>query len=71
MFLTRPDVIEAAELYGPSALSQAEMDKLMSAAEGLVVPKKPRKKSRTSTAASEGAEVKRPASSTSARAPEV
>ncbi|GKV04960.1 hypothetical protein SLEP1_g17037 [Rubroshorea leprosula] len=41
--------IEAAELYGPSALSEAEMDKFLNTVEGAAIPKKPRKKSKTST----------------------
>ncbi|GKV11575.1 hypothetical protein SLEP1_g22823 [Rubroshorea leprosula] len=49
MYLTSSNVIKAAELYGPSALSEAEMDKFLSAAEGVAIPKKSRKKSRTST----------------------
>ncbi|GKV31589.1 hypothetical protein SLEP1_g40266 [Rubroshorea leprosula] len=43
------ECIEAAELYGPSALSEAEMDKILSVAGGVAIPKKPRKKSKTST----------------------
>ncbi|GKV11254.1 hypothetical protein SLEP1_g22520 [Rubroshorea leprosula] len=41
--------IEAAELYGPSALSEAEMDQFLNIAGGAAIPKKPRKKSKTST----------------------
>ncbi|GKU97128.1 hypothetical protein SLEP1_g10308 [Rubroshorea leprosula] len=41
--------IEAAELYGPSALSEVEMDQFLNTARGAAIPKKPRKKSRTST----------------------
>ncbi|GKU88935.1 hypothetical protein SLEP1_g3142 [Rubroshorea leprosula] len=41
--------IEAAELYGPSALSEAEMDQFFNTAGGVAIPKKPRKKSTTST----------------------
>ncbi|GKV15477.1 hypothetical protein SLEP1_g26264 [Rubroshorea leprosula] len=41
--------IEAAELYGPSALSEAEMDQFLNTAGGKAIPKKPRKKSNTST----------------------
>ncbi|GKV34744.1 hypothetical protein SLEP1_g43091 [Rubroshorea leprosula] len=48
MFLTSSDVIEVAELYGPSALSEAEMDMFLSVAGGVAIPKKPRKKSQTS-----------------------
>ncbi|GKV13487.1 hypothetical protein SLEP1_g24489 [Rubroshorea leprosula] len=43
------ECIEAAELYEPSALSEAEMDKFLGAARGVAIPKKPRKKSKTST----------------------
>ncbi|GKU97563.1 hypothetical protein SLEP1_g10699 [Rubroshorea leprosula] len=49
MYLTSAECIEAAELYGPSALSEAEMDKFLSVAGGVAIPKKPRKKSKTST----------------------
>ncbi|GKV00547.1 hypothetical protein SLEP1_g13218 [Rubroshorea leprosula] len=41
--------IEAAELYGLSALSEAEMDQFLNTAGGAAIPKKPRKKSKTST----------------------
>ncbi|GKV25717.1 hypothetical protein SLEP1_g35112 [Rubroshorea leprosula] len=41
--------IEAAELYGPSALSEAEMDQFLNTAGGAAIPKKPRKKSRTTS----------------------
>ncbi|GKV36245.1 hypothetical protein SLEP1_g44393 [Rubroshorea leprosula] len=47
--LTSAQCIEAAELYGPSALSEAEMDQFLNTARGAAIPKKPRKKSRTST----------------------
>ncbi|GKV35920.1 hypothetical protein SLEP1_g44122 [Rubroshorea leprosula] len=47
MFLTSSDVIEAAELYGPSSMSEVEMDKFLSAAGEVAIPKKPRKKSKT------------------------
>ncbi|GKV44650.1 hypothetical protein SLEP1_g51811 [Rubroshorea leprosula] len=40
------DVIEAAELYGPSSLSEAEMDKFLATVGGMAIPKKPRKKSK-------------------------
>ncbi|GKV35919.1 hypothetical protein SLEP1_g44120 [Rubroshorea leprosula] len=43
------ECIEAVELYGSSALSEAKMDKFLGAAGGATIPKKPRKKSRTST----------------------
>ncbi|GKV51648.1 hypothetical protein SLEP1_g58283 [Rubroshorea leprosula] len=49
MDLTSAACIEAAELYGPSALSEAEMDQFLHTAGGKAIPKKPRKKSRTST----------------------
>ncbi|GKV35104.1 hypothetical protein SLEP1_g43417 [Rubroshorea leprosula] len=55
LYLTSPQAMEAAELYGPSSLSEAEMDEFTNAAEGLRISKKPRKKSRTSTAADKGA----------------
>ncbi|GKV45380.1 hypothetical protein SLEP1_g52471 [Rubroshorea leprosula] len=49
MDLTSAQCIEAAELYGPSALSEAEMDQFLNTARGVAIPKKPRKKSKTST----------------------
>ncbi|GKV26014.1 hypothetical protein SLEP1_g35375 [Rubroshorea leprosula] len=49
MDLTSAACIEAAELYGPSILSEAQMDQLLSTAGGAPIPKKPRKKSKTST----------------------
>ncbi|GKV07027.1 hypothetical protein SLEP1_g18838 [Rubroshorea leprosula] len=45
-YLTNAECIEAAELYGPSTLSEAEMDKFLSAVGGVAISKKPRKKSR-------------------------
>ncbi|GKU88725.1 hypothetical protein SLEP1_g2954 [Rubroshorea leprosula] len=45
MFLTNSDVIEAAELYGPSALSEGVLVSCVIAAGGVAIPKKPRKKS--------------------------
>ncbi|GKV27128.1 hypothetical protein SLEP1_g36333 [Rubroshorea leprosula] len=54
LYLTSPKAIEAAELYGPSSLSEVEMDEFINAAGGLRIPKKPRKKSKTSTAADKG-----------------
>ncbi|GKV51706.1 hypothetical protein SLEP1_g58337 [Rubroshorea leprosula] len=48
MDLTSAACIEAAELYGPSALSEADMDQFLSTAGRKAIPKKPRKKSRTS-----------------------
>ncbi|GKV12016.1 hypothetical protein SLEP1_g23222 [Rubroshorea leprosula] len=49
MYLTSIECTEAAELYGPSALSEADMDKFFSTTGGVAIPKKPRKKSKTST----------------------
>ncbi|GKV35500.1 hypothetical protein SLEP1_g43757 [Rubroshorea leprosula] len=49
MDLTSAQCIEAAELYGPSALSEAEMDQFLNTTERAAIPKKPRKKSKTST----------------------
>ncbi|GKV13558.1 hypothetical protein SLEP1_g24554 [Rubroshorea leprosula] len=49
MYLTSAKCIEAAELYGPSALSEAEMDNFLGVVGGVAIPKKPRKKSKTST----------------------
>ncbi|GKV30943.1 hypothetical protein SLEP1_g39704 [Rubroshorea leprosula] len=51
LYLTSQEAINAAELYGPSSLSEAEMEEITNAAGGLRIPKKPRKKSKTSTAA--------------------
>ncbi|GKV17111.1 hypothetical protein SLEP1_g27655 [Rubroshorea leprosula] len=48
MDLTSVACIEAAELYGPSALSEADMEQFLNTAGGKAIPKKPRKKSRTS-----------------------
>ncbi|GKV11643.1 hypothetical protein SLEP1_g22883 [Rubroshorea leprosula] len=50
IYLTSAEAIKATELYGPSSLSEAEMDGFINAAGGLRFPKKPRKKSKTSTA---------------------
>ncbi|GKV03831.1 hypothetical protein SLEP1_g16074 [Rubroshorea leprosula] len=47
--LTSAQCIEAAELYGPSALSEAEMDQFLNTTGGVAILKKPRKKSKTST----------------------
>ncbi|GKV50028.1 hypothetical protein SLEP1_g56744, partial [Rubroshorea leprosula] len=49
MDLTSAACIEAAELYGPSAMSEADMNQFLGTAGGKAIPKKPRKKSRTST----------------------
>ncbi|GKV44733.1 hypothetical protein SLEP1_g51892 [Rubroshorea leprosula] len=49
MDLTSAACIEAAELYGPSALSEADMNQFLDTTGGKAIPKKPRKKSRTST----------------------
>ncbi|GKV42409.1 hypothetical protein SLEP1_g49818 [Rubroshorea leprosula] len=48
MDLTSAACIKAADLYGPSALSEAEMDQFLNTARGAPIPKKPRKKSKTS-----------------------
>ncbi|GKV11425.1 hypothetical protein SLEP1_g22686 [Rubroshorea leprosula] len=71
MCLTSPGAIKAAELYGPSSLSEAKMDSFINAAGGLAIPKKPRKKSKTSIAAEKGVANRERLSSTSARALEV
>ncbi|GKV30491.1 hypothetical protein SLEP1_g39296 [Rubroshorea leprosula] len=71
LYLTSPKAIEAAELYGPSSLSEAEMDEFVSVARGLIIPKKPRKKSKTSTAAEKRVAEKERLSSTSAQAVEM
>ncbi|GKV37984.1 hypothetical protein SLEP1_g45942 [Rubroshorea leprosula] len=47
MFLTNLDVIEAVELYRPSSMSEAKMDKFLGVASGVAIPKKLRKKSKT------------------------
>ncbi|GKV49151.1 hypothetical protein SLEP1_g55917 [Rubroshorea leprosula] len=49
MDLTSSACIEAVELYGPSALSEAEMDQFLNTVGGKAIPKKPRKKSNTTT----------------------
>ncbi|GKU89882.1 hypothetical protein SLEP1_g3958 [Rubroshorea leprosula] len=67
MSFTSVECVEAAELYGPSALSEAEMDKFLNAIRGVAIPKKPRKKSKTSTKeAGEGGAGKELVPSTSA-----
>ncbi|GKV25970.1 hypothetical protein SLEP1_g35339 [Rubroshorea leprosula] len=71
MYLTSAGAIKAVELYGPSSLSEAEMDGFLNAAGGLPIPKKPRKKSKTSTAAEKGVAERERLSSTSARALEM
>ncbi|GKU99753.1 hypothetical protein SLEP1_g12551 [Rubroshorea leprosula] len=71
LYLTSPQAIEAAKLYGPSSLSEAEMEEFTNAAGGLRIPKKPRKKSTTSTAANRGVPERERLPSTSARAMEV
>ncbi|GKU90627.1 hypothetical protein SLEP1_g4597 [Rubroshorea leprosula] len=48
LYLTSSKAIEAAELYGPNSLSESEMEGFLNAARGLAIPKKPRKKSKTS-----------------------
>ncbi|GKV06488.1 hypothetical protein SLEP1_g18382 [Rubroshorea leprosula] len=70
LYLTNPQAIEAAELYGPSSLSEAEMEEFTNAAGGLHIPKKPRKKSTTSVAANRGVPERERLPSTSARAVE-
>ncbi|GKV01685.1 hypothetical protein SLEP1_g14225 [Rubroshorea leprosula] len=71
LYLTSPQAIEAAELYGPSSLSEVEMEEFTNAAGGLRIPKKPRKKSSTSTAADKGVAEKERLPSTSARVLEI
>ncbi|GKV02690.1 hypothetical protein SLEP1_g15087 [Rubroshorea leprosula] len=71
LYLTSPKAIEAAELYGPSSLSEAEMDEFINVAGGLRIPKKPRKKSKTSTATDKGVAEKERLLSTSARVLEI
>ncbi|GKV20256.1 hypothetical protein SLEP1_g30410 [Rubroshorea leprosula] len=71
LYLTSPKAIEAAELYGPSSLSEAEMDEFVTTTGGLVIPKKLRKKSRTSNVADKGAAEKEHRPSTSARVLEI
>ncbi|GKV51310.1 hypothetical protein SLEP1_g57980 [Rubroshorea leprosula] len=68
---TNPKAIEAAELYGPSSLSEVEMDSFINATGGLRIPKKPRKKSKTSTAVEKGVAERERQSNTSARAVDV
>ncbi|GKV13227.1 hypothetical protein SLEP1_g24271 [Rubroshorea leprosula] len=57
MYHTSAETIKAAELHGPSSLSEAEMDSFLNVVGGLAIPKKPRKKSKTSIAAAKGEEV--------------
>ncbi|GKV15179.1 hypothetical protein SLEP1_g25981 [Rubroshorea leprosula] len=71
LYLTSAKAIEVAELYGPSSLSKAEMDEFVNAAGGLVIPKRPRKKSKTSAAAYRGVPEKERLPSTSARVLEI
>ncbi|GKV36264.1 hypothetical protein SLEP1_g44413 [Rubroshorea leprosula] len=71
LYLTSSKAIEAAELYGPSSLSEVEMEGFLNTAEGLAILKKPRKKSKTSSMANKGATEREHLSSTSARALEV
>ncbi|GKV17767.1 hypothetical protein SLEP1_g28228 [Rubroshorea leprosula] len=71
LYLTSPEVIDAAELYGPSSLGEAEMDEFVTAAGGLRIPKKPRKKLKTSTAVEKEVTEWGRLSSTSAQAMEV
>ncbi|GKV37550.1 hypothetical protein SLEP1_g45571 [Rubroshorea leprosula] len=65
LYLTSSEAINGAELYGPSSLSEAEMEKFFSSAGGVAIFKKPRKKSRTSTAAGKGVPKKQTTSRTS------
>ncbi|GKU90197.1 hypothetical protein SLEP1_g4225 [Rubroshorea leprosula] len=68
---TSAQCIEVAELYGPSALSEAEMDKFLNTVGGVAIPKKPRKKSKTSTKqVDEGRAGKEVVPTTSAKAEE-
>ncbi|GKV40303.1 hypothetical protein SLEP1_g47965 [Rubroshorea leprosula] len=71
LYLTSQEAIDATELYGPSSLSEAEMEEFTNAAGGLRIPKKPRKKSTTSAAANRGVPERERLPSTSARAVEV
>ncbi|GKV00923.1 hypothetical protein SLEP1_g13531 [Rubroshorea leprosula] len=71
LYLTSPQAIEAAELYGPSSLSEAKMDEFVNAVGGLRIPKKPRKKSKTSTAVDKGATEKEHLPSTATRVLEI
>ncbi|GKV14215.1 hypothetical protein SLEP1_g25118 [Rubroshorea leprosula] len=71
MYLTNAEAIKAAKLYGPSSLSEAEMDEFLNAAGGLAIPKKPRKKSKTSNVADKEVAEKERLPSTSARALEM
>ncbi|GKV42368.1 hypothetical protein SLEP1_g49779 [Rubroshorea leprosula] len=68
MYLTNSKAIEAAELYGPSLLSEGFF---LNATGRLAIRKKPRKKSKTSNVADKGAAEKERLSSTSARALEI
>ncbi|GKV52781.1 hypothetical protein SLEP1_g59345 [Rubroshorea leprosula] len=65
MYLTSAEAIKATELYGSSSLSEAEIDGFLNAVGGLAIPKKPKKKSKTSTVAKKGAAEKERLSSTS------
>ncbi|GKV37360.1 hypothetical protein SLEP1_g45402 [Rubroshorea leprosula] len=71
LYLTSQEAIDAAELYGPSSLGEAEMEEFVGAAGGLHIPKKPRKKSKTSTAAEKEVTVGGQLSSIAAQAMEV
>ncbi|GKV33127.1 hypothetical protein SLEP1_g41668 [Rubroshorea leprosula] len=71
MYLTSAEAIKAAVLYEPSSLSEGEMDGFLNVAEGLAILKKPRKKSKTSTAAEKGVVERERLSSTSAWALEM
>ncbi|GKV06020.1 hypothetical protein SLEP1_g17957 [Rubroshorea leprosula] len=67
LYLTSHKAIEVVELYGPSSLSETKMGEFINATGGLRIPKKPRKKSKTSTAADKGAAEKERMPSTSDR----
>ncbi|GKU87967.1 hypothetical protein SLEP1_g2289 [Rubroshorea leprosula] len=71
LYFTSPKAIDGAELYGPSSLGEAEMDEFVTAAGGLRIPKRPRKKSKTSTAAEKEVTEGGRLSSTSAEVMEV
>ncbi|GKV35462.1 hypothetical protein SLEP1_g43726 [Rubroshorea leprosula] len=71
LYLTSPKAIEAVEFYGPSSLSEVEIDEFINAVGGLRIPKKLRKKSKTSTAVEKGVAERERLASTFARALEV
>ncbi|GKV13728.1 hypothetical protein SLEP1_g24712 [Rubroshorea leprosula] len=62
MYLTNSDAMEAVEIYGANSLSEEKMDKFLATVGGMVIPKKARKKLKTSIttiAASQKGEVGR------------